>query len=474
MKTIIAFNFGFIALILIGLFFITKSNFRSLNQSSKYWSVAILCDAMGLLLLGSMFVAMRDLNDHMAIGTVANTLLFASLIYQTLSIHAIGSRVGVTQRRLLILVILLFALGWEFMRTRYEANLKIVIFAVAALVLLVWQLYEVIRRMESKSFQLKIIFWSVAGEAFFTAMRLFAVAAVESEIILIEDLPLMAVISMWLQYALKIIAYAALVGYWSENLVKQKTAVDLENQQFKILSERQKQLIDELGQINRVATLGMLSASIAHEISQPLQSVLLNAEIGIDALKRDNPDPQFIRATLEEQLESANRMSQIVSTMRGVFSERRVVTPVLDFDEVIRNLALLVIPQAKNKGIELVYEKSGDTQVHAKRAEVQQVLLNLVSNAFDALAQANVAEPKIRIGCWSAEGRVYCAIEDNGGGLAEDIREDIFRFFKTSKSTGMGLGLWLSKYIVERNKGEIQAGVSQWGGAKFTISFAQA
>jgi hypothetical protein len=77
MKTIIAFNFGFIALILIGLFFITKSNFRSLNQSSKYWSVAILCDAMGLLLLGSMFVAMRDLNDHMAIGTVANTLLFA-------------------------------------------------------------------------------------------------------------------------------------------------------------------------------------------------------------------------------------------------------------------------------------------------------------------------------------------------------------------------------------------------------------
>jgi C4-dicarboxylate-specific signal transduction histidine kinase len=95
----------------------------------------------------------------------------------------------------------------------------------------------------------------------------------------------------------------------------------------------------------------------------------------------------------------------------------------------------------------------------------------LVANAFDALDEKPAAEKKIRISVDDWNGQVRCRIEDSGNGIPDHMHDQVFRFLKTSKSTGMGLGLWLTKYIVEKNLGKITVSRSELGGAMFTIEF---
>lgn len=219
MKFVIALNFVILALIMTGLFFVSKANYRALNASSKYWSLAVMCDAAGLALLAWMFIVIKDFSDPTFLGTVANTLLFASLIYQTVSIHAVRAEITAKQRRMLLPLILVFTVVWDYFRLNAVVNLKILVFAVLALAMLLWQLYE-IRKATQPSNQLKIIFYSVAGEVFFTCLRLGAVFGEGATIVNVEQLPMLGIFSLSLQYGLKIIAYAALVGYWSESLSK--------------------------------------------------------------------------------------------------------------------------------------------------------------------------------------------------------------------------------------------------------------
>lgn len=473
MKIVIALNFIVLALIMTGLFFVSKANYRALNQSSRNWSIAVLCDASGMALLGGMFMMMQNFHDHTFWGTVSNTLLFAALIYQTLSIHALNADITLPKRQLAIASIVLFGIGWNHIRTRMEVNDKVLIFAGVALAILFWQVYEISKRPE-KSNQLRIIFWSITGEIVFTVLRFFAISAYETTIVQIEDLPLLGVFSLWFQYGLKIVAYAALVGYWSENLATQKAKTELENEQFKQLSTQQEKLIADLGRLNKAATAGVVAASIAHELSQPLQGVLLDSSIGLEEVNHPQPNLEVLRSTLQAQLDNAKRMAQIVNTMRGMFTESGASDESIDLFELIQNLGLLITPQAQKMGIQLVYDHQGSSVVRVKATEIQQVLLNLINNAFEAVQENTRGTALVQVSCASEGEWVVCKVEDSGPGIAGMDHADVFKFLKTTKSNGMGLGLWLSKYIVERNKGDISVGHSALGGAMFVIKLPAA
>lgn len=260
------------------------------------------------------------------------------------------------------------------------------------------------------------------------------------------------------------------MGYWSESLAKKKAQAELEAQAFKALSERQERLIADLGRLNKAATAGVLAASIAHELSQPLQSILLNNTLALDEANKQQPDFPLIQTTLQEQSHNANRMVEVINTLRGVFTETGTVEQQVDLFDLLERLGLLIQPQAKRRGIQVTFEKTGTTIVNVKISEIQQVLLNIVGNAFDALLGSQTNNPMVKITLCNENGWVICQVEDNGPGIAKEKLDDVFKFLDTTKTTGMGLGLWLSKYIVERNKGNIQVGSSNLGGAKFSIS----
>jgi signal transduction histidine kinase len=475
MKFVISFNFIVLALIMVGLYFVSNANYRALNQSAKYWSWAVILDALGLTLLACLFITFNDLSEHTILGTLSNTALFSSLVYQALSIKAIRIEISPQKHRMVLALILTFAVAWDYLRIHADVNQKIILFASVALAILMWQIYEIKKDIQGKqSRQLNIIFYSLVGEASFTCVRIVSVSGLNAEIVSSEQLPLLGVFAVWLQYALKIITYAALVEYWSESLAKKKLAAELEAQEFKALSERQEKLIAELGRLNKAATAGVLAASISHELSQPLQSILLNNSVAVDEASSPTPDIHFLKSTLQEQVENINRMIEIINTLRGVFTESGAKEQRIDMFELTERLGLLITPQAQKRGIQIELEKNTTAVVHVKISEVQQVLLNLVGNAFDALIGSQIAQPRIKITFSTDSGWVTCSVEDNGPGIAPAKQADIFKFLTTSKDSGMGLGLWLSKYIIERNKGHISVSTSTMGGAKFTIQLPQA
>lgn len=474
MKFVIAFNFIVLALIMMGLYLVSNANYRALNQSAKYWSWAVVLDAIGLGLLGGTFLAFKDFSEHTLIGTISNTALFASLIYQALSMKAVRSDVHSNKHYVALAVISVFAIGWDYLRVHATVNQKILTFAVIALAILFWQIYELSRDIDKKkSRQLTIVFYSVACEIFFTGLRILAISDIGIDIMSAEQLPMLGIFSVWLQYGSKIIAYAALVGYWSEQLATKKVAAEIEAQEFKALSERQEQLIADLGRLNKAATAGVLAASIAHELSQPLQSILLNNSLAADEVSKQKADMQFLKSTLQEQVDNTNRMIEIINTLRGVFTESGATEQTVDMFELTERLGLLIKPQALKRGIHVMIEKNGSALVNVRISEVQQVLLNLVGNAFDALIDSGVSSPTLKVSFGNENGWVTCHVEDNGPGISPSKLSDIFKFLNSSKTGSMGLGLWLSKYIIERNHGQLSVSASGMGGAKFTIKLPQ-
>ncbi len=210
MKLVITLNFAILAVIMVGLFAIARNNYRLLDQSSKYWSIAIICDAVGLVMLGVLFLTVPDFNKPNISGTFANTLLFASTIYQAISIRALNTRIAKQTERYVFAGVLLFAVIWDFTRLNTDTNTRIMLFAVYVFFSLLWQLQELNKNVNTASSQIKIIRFSVKGELVFTVIRFCAVAVVSIEIAHVEELPLVGLFSLWILYALKIVVYAGL------------------------------------------------------------------------------------------------------------------------------------------------------------------------------------------------------------------------------------------------------------------------
>ncbi len=475
MKILIAFNFFLFALILIGLYFVSNTRYRMTHLSAKYWSWSIVLDAMGLVLMSAVFMAYQDFSDQTPLRTIFNTALFASLIYQALSMKALRTDHQASQHGFAWAMVLIFAIGWEYLRHNATVNQKLQIFGYIALVILLWQLYEITRDFQTKkSQQIIIVLCCVCAEIFFTGLRIFFSSEIATDIVNAEQLPMLGVVSAWLQYGFKIIAYAALVGYWSERLAIEKIQAEMEAQAFKTLSKRQEKLIADLGRLNKAATAGVLAASIAHELSQPLQSMLLNNSLALEEATKPNANMQLLESTLQEQIDSANRMTEIINTMRGVFTESGAKEQTVDLFDITERLGLLIKPQSEKRGIRVMFEKTGPALVKVRISEIQQVLLNLVGNAVDALIQSDTLTPTIKVSFGNESEWVTCHVEDNGPGIPQSKLENIFKFLNSSKTGGMGLGLWLSKYIIERNHGQIHVSASSMGGAKFTIQLPKA
>jgi signal transduction histidine kinase len=496
MNHFIALYFFVIAVLLSGLFYIarTSGDTTSHQQSRRYWSVALTLDVAGVLLFCAFFMILDPLAEPRSIGTLANTALFGAFVYQALSFRALRQKVSLTGSRVACAVVIVFGVLWQSSRGLATAEVKGLLFGLSTSALLVWQIVETYRNQQqlALSLPLRLVMATLVAELGWTLVRAWAFAGVQSPMIRTEQIPLIAIAATWLQLACKVVGYAAVTGYWVQVVTDTKTRVDIENQQFRVLNQQQEKLIADLGRLNKAATSGVLAASIAHELNQPLQSALLNHEmlaqelgagapsaaVGVTAEVRmgldgatDRRDTEAIHELLAEQGESLQRMSAIIQTMRGVFSESGAKRQILDLYRLVKGLGPLISAQAEKNGIEVQYVQFGDGLVRVKASEVQQVILNLLGNAFDALIANHTAQPMVRITVTAHESWVVCTVEDNGPGIPTDLHEEVFKILKTTKNASMGLGLWLARYITQRNQGSIEISDSELGGAKLTVRF---
>ncbi|MCG2627422.1 sensor histidine kinase [Bradyrhizobium sp. WYCCWR 13023] len=247
----------------------------------------------------------------------------------------------------------------------------------------------------------------------------------------------------------------------------------LRERRLRFLAEVEaRQRMSELAHMNRRATAGEMSASIAHELSQPLAAILLNAETAGQMLQDSAPDLGEISDMLEHIRRDDQRASEVIGRLRTFLkrdpTERREIDLNATVDEVFRFLSV----QALTHDVGLTTEpSSAGIRVKADRVQLQQVILNLVVNGMDAVAHLPADRRRVVGRTSLAEGNhAVVSIADSGDGILAEKVTEIFKPFFTTKAQGMGIGLSIARTIVEAHGGRIWAENAPSGGAVFHVS----
>ncbi|HET8539614.1 MAG TPA: ABC transporter substrate binding protein [Anaeromyxobacter sp.] len=225
-----------------------------------------------------------------------------------------------------------------------------------------------------------------------------------------------------------------------------------------------------VARMNRVSALGELVASLAHEINSPLGAVLNNAEAAQRFLAAGSRDDAEVRSCLEDIVRDVTRADDVIRRIRGVL-RRESWTPVpLDVAAVIRDALRLVGAEVRDRGVDVQLEVAPALPaVVGDEVQLVQVILNLLINALDAVAGAPGDRRRVRISAVEAGGAVAIRVEDWGHGVPEAIAGRVFEPFFTTKPAGLGMGLAVTRSIVEAHRGTIAVARAPGGGAAFEV-----
>jgi signal transduction histidine kinase len=227
----------------------------------------------------------------------------------------------------------------------------------------------------------------------------------------------------------------------------------------KLLQERE-EIIRQLTMLNKTAGMGALVASFAHELNQPLTANLLHAELlqaKLEEADRDRSTPNlaFLTQVASAVVHDTQRAADIIRKLRNLFRMCKGEYTALKLNEVVQDVLDLVQSKMNQADISCTVEWDPHLRVHGDATQLQQVVLNLLNNAIDALTESECAKPELRLRGKVLGDHLNLEVEDNGPGIAPERAEDVFSLFKTSKSQGMGVGLWLSRSIVEMHGGRL-------------------
>ena len=242
---------------------------------------------------------------------------------------------------------------------------------------------------------------------------------------------------------------------------------------------RAERLQHNLDQVARIQMLGEMATALAHEINQPLSAISNFARASSRALQAENPDLARVATYMDNVADQAQRAGQIIKRMRRLVDRGQVDLKIEDINDIVREAVHFSQHGANEPGVSVVLDLTKPLPpVRADRIQVQQVLVNLLRNASDAIAgdgrhdvvvSTALSEPlgTIRLSADHREGEVIVSISDTGEGLPDSLVETLFEPFTTTKQTGLGVGLAVSKSIIQAHGGRIWAENGPDGGAEF-------
>jgi C4-dicarboxylate-specific signal transduction histidine kinase len=237
--------------------------------------------------------------------------------------------------------------------------------------------------------------------------------------------------------------------------------------------ERLRQLEAELAHMNRLTTMGELTASIAHEINQPLAAIVTQSEAALEFLDRDDPDLDEARDSLLTIAKDGMRAGEVIRGLRALAGKSGPQLTKLDIDDVIKQVLALTRSELLRHDVVLRTDlNAADRPVMGDRVQLQQVLLNLIMNGVEAMRAVTERTRELTVSSMLAEpGAVLVSIKDTGTGLDPSVAERVFQPFFTTKSNGLGMGLSICRSIVETHGGRLWVSPRTAHGAdvRFTV-----
>ena len=235
-------------------------------------------------------------------------------------------------------------------------------------------------------------------------------------------------------------------------------------------SDKLRQAQTDLAHISRVTTMGELTASLAHEVNQPIAAAITNANTCLRWLTRDPPDLEEARLCASRLVKDATRAADIISRIRLLFKKGIPQRELVDINELIRETILLLHNEANRYSIALRTNIAADLpRVGADRVQLQQVFMNLIVNGVDAMKDVN-GRRELTIESHREDDHLLISVSDTGIGLPSEQIDQIFKAFFTTKDNGTGMGLSISRSIVESHGGRLWAVHNPTGGASFCFT----
>lgn len=278
--------------------------------------------------------------------------------------------------------------------------------------------------------------------------------------------------SLWQQYATLVITTSALFLLQSGLIV----ALVLQSRRRRRAEREAQRRREELAHMTRVATMGELTASLAHEINQPLAAILANAQAALRLLAAGTGDAQEIREILVDIAADDQRAGEVIRRMRSLLRKGESEPAILDVNDVVIDVVGLVRGEMILQNVALGLDLSAAPRlVHGDKVQLQQVLLNLMMNAMDAMKETTGGNRRVLVRTEARNGRsVRVSVEDCGAGVPADKIDQIFDPFVTTKPHGIGLGLAICRSIIQAHGGTIGTTNNAYRGATFWFTLPAA
>ena len=247
------------------------------------------------------------------------------------------------------------------------------------------------------------------------------------------------------------------------------TTTDIDDQ--KRTEEALRQAQSDLARINRVTTMGELAASLAHELKQPIGGAVTNASLCLRRLGRVEPNLEEVRSDITRVVRDVQRAAEVIDRIRAQFEKGTPSQQILDLTEIIPETIALLRDEAVRHNVLIRRELAADRpQIFGDRLQLQQVLMNLIVNSIEAMKDIDGAREIVIKSQRAGNEQILISVSDTGVGLPPQLAEKIFDPFFTTKTHGTGMGLRISRSIIESHGGRLWAVASQGRGATFQFS----
>jgi len=464
------------SLIGLGLFIVALYQYQANKEDgfSIYYPLSL-----GIFSLSSFSFGIA-LWTHKFILTIANTSFIVSILLLVFLYRSWNQR-PFTKLQAILLWLIPVAILFYYDHLRVLPDTfkqRVALITITQELLLVWQIWELIAHY--KLDRTRVVKWLI----FLSAFTLFGeisrtlwvlIGSTQTHFFLYAQ-DALALTLLWIGYGSTILVYVALGSFYLEKQIKKENQITNalkstkeENQKITELLKEKERLIYGLMKANKTAATGALSASIAHELNQPLGASNLNIQFLKMKLEKGVLNPELEKEILDSLEQDNQRAATIVKSLRSIFTEGESSAQEVQLSDLISKVLDIVKPELKGKNIQIQLQVQDDLVIWVNSSEIEQVILNLLNNAIQALANSGTLLRRITIEAIKSNNFVLLSISDNGSGVPPDFRSQLFDLLTTTKQTGMGLGLWLCKHIVTRYSGSIHYEDAVGGGAKFVI-----
>jgi len=434
------------------------------SQAEKLWLIALTLTASSF----TLFAAASTLS--LSLLTLANTCFIASFIYFGLFCRSLNGPITKNVHFIVIAGLLVFAVVFEYLRQEGLFIQRVGLISLIGLCCFVWELKELRRVKEIRSTQLRFLAYTIAIELALTIGRLVALyidGGLSTPNLYQEGV--LSASMRWAWLGITILSYVAVLGYWLEKISLEKAQAILESSRVSELLTEKERLIYGLLKANKTAATGALSASIAHELNQPLGASNLNIQFLKMKLEKGVLNPELGKDILDSLEEDNKRAATIVKSLRSIFSDSNSNAEEVLVNDLITQVLDIVTPELRSKNIQIQIRVDDGLIMKVNSAEIEQVILNLLNNAGQSLANSGTLLRRITIEATKIGKSIRLSITDNGMGVPAEFKPQLFELLSTTKQTGMGLGLWLCKHIVTRYGGAIHYEDAIGGGARFVV-----